>query len=58
MWRRHLLSGRQVKQLDFSKSKTNHLTPNNMGYCEETPGEALGVELAKQQAAVAGKGKH
>ena len=29
-----------------------------MGQCEEAPGEALGGELAEQQAAVAGKGKN
>ena len=28
-----------------------------MGHCEEAPGEALGGELAEQQAALAGEGE-
>ena len=34
-----------------------HLTPIYMTHCQEAPGEALGGELAEQQAAVAGKGE-
>ena len=35
-----------------------HLTPIYITHChQETPGEALGGKLAKQQAAVAGEGE-